>query len=354
MIGRILQQILDKETKVAVPGLGVFFSTYLSSEIQFAAKSILPPSRQIEFNQRGKTEGENQLRDYLVNVLEVSVEQAEFYIHQFASEAQQKLNSERKFDIPQFGSLALDIEGNVVFLSNSTVQYNAESFGLTPVSAETVFSKTRQTIVREVPVIPLHPFDDEIVSTEEDARPGKRNIRWMGMAAAVTALLITLGSVFMLAKFTDNDSLVATSTPSKPQEAGIMPMTTVESSDKVSSEPSAPASVTEVPVVAAEQVVEKVVEVKSVKDTTLKVKRVMYFVIAGSFKEFPRVQKLSNQLQGKGYNISIHHIKDIDFTRLAIGGFPTKEEAIAFMTNAQKDFPEPLWVFTDPNSVLSK
>ena len=337
MIGPFLHILLNQHAKVAVPGLGVFYASYKPAELQFAGKSILPPDRTIEFNQRAKSDGDSLLASFIARHQNLEVAHAEEVIAEFVQNARHSLQQEHRFDMGDFGSLALDVEGNVHFFAAQNRIFSSESFGLKPLIAETVYSKTRIVIEREVPVIPLHPFDD--ADREEEGieeKPKKSGLRWGAFAAVAAAFVMTLSGVYMLSGLSQERLISEASKPTVRQEAGLVPVPSPAQSEVVAPKtveatPSSPKAI-ETPKAA------KPVEVAETKT---------FYVIAGSFKETNRLEKRSVEMQQKGFHTSVLPNSEKGLTRLAIGSFENKEKALAFLHTNQTGFTEQLWVLAE-------
>lgn len=337
MIGPFLHILLNQHAKVAVPGLGVFYASYKPAELQFAGKSILPPDRTIEFNQRAKSDGDSLLASFIAHHQNLEVAHAEEVIAEFVQNAKHSLQQENRFDMGDFGSLALDVEGNVHFFAAQNHIFSSESFGLKPLIAETVYSKTRIVVEREVPVIPLHPFDDAEREEEGiEVSPRRSSFRWGAYAAVAAAFVMTLSGVYMLSGLSQERMISEATKPTVRQEAGLVPVPSPAQSEVVSPEkivatPSAPKAVEKTEVA-------KPVEVAEIQT---------FYVIAGSFKETNRLEKRSAEMQQKGFHTSVLPNSEKGFTRLAIGSFENKEKALSFLHSNQTGFTEQLWVLAE-------
>ena len=337
MIGPFLHILLNQHAKVAVPGLGVFYASYKPAELQFAGKSILPPDRTIEFNQRAKSDGDSFLASFIARHQNLEVAHAEEVIAEFVQNAKHSLQQESRFDMGDFGSLALDVEGNVHFFAAQNRIFSSESFGLKPLIAETVYSKTRIVVEREVPVIPLHPFDDAEREEEGiDEKPKNPGLRWGAFAAVAAAFVMTLSGVYMLSGLSQERLISEVTKPTVQQEAGLVPVPS-----------QAPAELVAPKTVAATPSAPKAVETTEVAKPAEVAETKTFYVIAGSFKESARLEKRSTEMQQKGFHTSVHANSEKGFARLAIGSFESKEKAVAFLHSKQTGFTEQLWVLAE-------
>jgi len=341
ILGRSLCVLLDRQPKVAVPGLGVFYASYKPAELQFAGKNILPPDRIFEFNQRAKIDQDTSLVNYISELENSSHEEASKQISDFVLSAKDSIRETKKFLIPAFGILALDVEGNIHFFPENNQVYYRDSFGLKPLSAETVFSKTRKLIEREVPIIPLHPFDTD-KEEEGNSESPKRAFQWGAYATVLVAFIMALSGVYFLSDVS-SDLAVKSEEPVSRQEAGLVPTPSSEKTALVKEqELASQPKVAEIVLPSEPIPIEEKIESKSPEMT--------FYVIAGSFKEKIRLTRFSKKLMQKGYRTSSHSNVEKGLIRLAIGGFDSKDEAISFLHKSQNEFTDQLWVCSEINS----
>ena len=340
MIGSIIKLLLNQKGILEIPGLGTFKSEYAASNIQFATRTITPFTFQIEFSAKPTSGQDLELQNYLISEIGATSQQAENYIENFVSEVNRSLQNDRKFEIKDFGWLLLNIEGSIHFQMYQDFPYNLEAYGLKNLKAETVYSKAKVKPDREAPIIPLHPFDDEIPQSFERKTENKPAFKWASVAAVFIATIISLGSVYLLSQqnFSSDSSIVA----SKPltQEATLVPVGKAAEETTVNKPVITTASVALPEKRVKEPRSTKVAaDIKPISET--------FFVVAGSFQNEAKSDKLNKTLLKKGFQSEILSKNNTGFIRVSIGKFTNKIEAISYLSASQKDFDENLWILTN-------
>lgn len=333
MIGLFLLQLLDRYPAVVIPGLGTFTSGHRQAELLFAERSILPPARWIEFREE---EG-----DPAFNLLGLVAEQTQLgehdlkgQVNRFSAEWIHQLQQNGSLQIEGFGSLERDIEGQLRFQYQPGANLNLDSYGLPVLKAETVFARNHVPGDREVPVIPLHPFDDEIVQVKEEGEMQRTpRFRPIAYAAVTAALALAFSGVFFLNKL------------AAPEMAGTLKVVEKQEAALV---PGVGSSKAELPI-QVEKPASKTTpeEPRHLPADPIPAGPTHYFVIAGSFSETGRAQVRREELRDLGFQVSLHENPSIQKTRVAIAQFSSKEEAIEFLGQQQKAFSEQLWVLSE-------
>lgn len=332
MIGLYLLQLLDRYPSVVIPGLGTFTSGHRQAELIFAERKMLPPSRWIEFNEE---EGAPQFQLIKLISCETSVAETELmpWLDQVIAEWTNELQSSGSLRIEGFGSIEKDIEGQLRFRYQSNLNPNLDSFGLPQLKAETVFARNHVPNEREVPVIPLHPFDDEIVQIKEEGESkGRFRFRPFAYAAVTAALAFAFSGVIWLNKLAEPE-LVGTMKVVEKQEAALVPG--VGSSKEL--RPQAVAEKSEMPKPSSNHLPSEPIPSGPTH----------FFVIAGSFAESARAEVRKGELIEMGFQVSLHESPEVQRTRVAIADFSSKEAALKFLTARQDQFSEQLWILSE-------
>ena len=333
MTGALIQNLLDFHEKVTIPGLGTFSTIYKPAALQFADRTIVPAEREVSF-QLDLECTDGQLEALLQSRFGVEKDEAAAWVAGLGTHARNSILQTGKFTMPGFGSLVKDLAGDVHFKPLAEVRYGADYYGFTALSAPTVEHIVRGEIVRETPIIPLHPFDTEEKPSHQLKEEKRTGLLWAPYAAVFAALVVSASAIMFIngqrnTDFVDNSHLV--------QEAGIVHVPISNSAEK-------PASAKLVPQKskASEPVVVEPAETKPVVPTQVHT----FFVVAGSFKEPTRSAMRCKQLLEEGFMAEQLANQETGATRVTIGRFASKEEAVAFMQQSQPGFKENLWVYT--------
>lgn len=299
-----------------IPGLGLFTSEARSSEIQFGSGTIVPPSARIEFSQRQvDVPSEFHLRHQLINRYDIIPSRADELIGNFVSEIRNSLLDRKPFTIPSFGTLSSDLEGNIQFLPLENHLYNLSCFGLLPVKAQSLAIQNKlNSTEHEAPIIPLRPFDE-----------GEKKRNWlpvMAYAAIGAGLSIAAGSLIWLSTLGQDPG----------QQASMLPVIPRISAAAISENntPSGDAGV-------LAQEVQSQPAPSSLK----------YFVVAGSFRNPSVASEAESNWKKAGFSTSIHPNTEKEMSRVAIGEFLSKEEALTFLNKKQAEFSSRLWILKE-------
>jgi cell division septation protein DedD len=317
MKGEILRNLLDSRQRLFIPGLGLFTAETRTSEIQYGSSTILPPSVRIDFSQRPQ-EVTFELREHLVSQYGLIASKADEMIDTFVAEIRSALSNRQRFTIPAFGTLASDLEGNIQFIPAEDQIFCLSSFGLQPVKAQQLVVQNRiSTPEHEAPVIPLRPF--------EEKAPKRSRASLMAYAAIGAGLAMAAGSLIWL-------STLGTEAG---QQASVMPF-----GQTANSEPKteiASVSGTTAGITSTTKVVSSITPEAPSR----------FFVVAGSFRNPDIANEAEKSWKKAGFETTIHPLAEKEMSRIAIGSFSTKEEAISFMGKSQSEFSSQLWILKE-------
>lgn len=389
MNGKVLQHLLQLRQDFLVPGVGKFSLEELPAEIQHGDSLILPPSFRTNFSQKpGKFSA--TLAAVIEQQYRISPAQAEKTEQEFAAEILSGLRCAQRHILPELGVLVSDLEGSIQFLPEKNRIQTAEFYGLRPVPARQRMVQHPAELPKETPVIPLQPF--------ETKSAGKNTLRYAGMAAAgiaiasFAAILIRLNTPFgeSLNKQAGIITVPEKIRPEPPRKtaATTLKVQGEDASQKMPAEEAQPLSIPETPKVSQQatpsagapeiahfpgeqqtapsrkihknqpsnqgeegknQTFEDNNPSSSVADPSAdeSANALRFFVVAGSFGSRNGAGKASQNWKNKGYQTALHEDAAKNVTRVSIGGFPNKEEALEFLQLAKPGFASDLWILSN-------
>jgi len=338
MIGSILKLLLNRHSSLEVPGLGTFIAEYVAANLQFANKTIRHSDLQISFIPKSSSNQAGPLKSYLIDVIGLSKPKAEKIILEFNNEVKNGLEKNKKFEIKGLGWLTKDIENGINFEMYPDFTYNFDSYGLKVLQAETLYSKTKIDPTRETPVIPLHPFDEDLIATKELPGERKSGFKWASVAAVFIATVVSIGSVYLLSTQSTNSTVSLDAKVSTRQEATLVPVSRNEG--EIVLKPETPKIKPELKA-AANSFIENKAESISPKAT---LSSAHFLVVVGSFKDENRSLELGKNLKQKGFQSEVLERNPENFIRVSAGSFSTKPDALTFIGQIQADFTENLWI----------
>ena len=338
MIGLILKKTVAEKGQITIPGFGSFTGSYVSAELQFADKAVSPAGLKIRFETTESATGPN-LHEILCQDFGLNPSQCTYIVESWVKQAWQSLEVSHRFEISGFGLLKPDVEGQIQFHPKPEENYQTESYGLPILRAEMLASKKRKEQDWETPVIPLHPFDNESRADRSQSKQ-RFGFRRMSIAAIVLALLASFATVFYLSNqaIKNSQELASQGKEIRAQKAEIVPSIAEEKSTKI-----------ETPTLAenAAKPAETVHAPSPSKPVSNTENEVRFYVIAGSFRMEDKSRSRKQTLSESGYSTALLYSKEKELTRVSIGGFGTKAEALNFLTETQPKFEDQLWVLAE-------
>jgi len=177
-IARYIGDLLYDYECVVIPGLGGFLTNDKPASIQSNTHHFHPPFKQVMFNAYLKT-NDGLLVNYLAREENVSYKEAKAQVDKFVYLCDNALKSGKRINFQKVGSLYLNKNEKIVFEQASTINYNADAFGLTgfvspPIRRANMEEKLRKVTgadhEKKVPAAKVTKKRDRIaVSTSETA-----------------------------------------------------------------------------------------------------------------------------------------------------------------------------------------
>jgi hypothetical protein len=317
MTGKVLHYLLQDRQQFVIPGIGKFSLEDLPAEIQPGAALLKAPGKLIAFSPKPGKEQYN-LRFLLPEVFGIQPAQANTMEEHFANEIHGSLKESRRYNIAGFGTLLADNEGNLQFVPETAVNQFSDSFGLRPLPARQLVVRHREADVKETPVIPLRPFDN-------NNKNAKRPFRTLAYAAAGVGIAMAAGSLFWLNSIGNYSAGPQAAVFSSPQKQ-----------------------------IAVKQTAAPETEITGVKPSPLnqvsnsdQPSSIRFFVVAGSFQNPYVAKSAAFNWQKKGFETAQHFSEEKNMTRISIGGFNSKDAALAFINKNKADFTSDLWILSE-------
>lgn len=155
-LGLYISELLHHHDCVIVPGFGGILANYRPAVIHPTQHLFQPPSKRLVFN-RSLTGNDGLLANHISSSEKVNYKTALDFIEKEVSKIMQQLQLGEKVQWGEVGILQLDVEKNIQFHPSETINYLADSFGLTSfqvpaILRETVYQRPLQQTMR--PAVP--------------------------------------------------------------------------------------------------------------------------------------------------------------------------------------------------------
>ena len=133
MIARHIADLLYHHECVIVAGFGGFIKAYSPAMILHTTHEFSPPSGSVAFN-AGLSGNDGLLANYIASVENISYRDALFEINQWVGKCTSDLNHNTTVSLHGIGEVFLNDSGNIEFTPSKQVNFNADSFGLKPMT----------------------------------------------------------------------------------------------------------------------------------------------------------------------------------------------------------------------------
>jgi cell division septation protein DedD/nucleoid DNA-binding protein len=319
MVCRCIADLLIREDKVELPGLGTLLLNYQSASIS-NAKIVSPPRREMTF-ELDKNVSDKRIINYIAERENISAEKSNNEFHILINNFWADINNNEVVNWPNIGYFKM-IAGQVNFVPDEKSIIFADNIGLNPVNIP------QNEAAVESSAIHTQSLANEI-KTLQSNKP-KRSYKWLyiGILSPIAASFIiilyvfgifddaymTLKGVILSNKNTEsgtisnNNNSVENDLNSKTQKRNAL---LYHETDSI------PTSTPEINEANA----------NSETTTTTTNTGASYYLIAGSFKSNKNAQKMAANLKAQGFNPIVLNVGDSIF-RVSINSFSNKKEAM--------------------------
>ncbi len=321
---------------VIIPGFGGFVGNYQGATVHPTMHLFLPPSKRIVFNRNLKS-NDGLLANELVAHEGLNYNEALIQIEKYVQEAEKALNNGHKLTLDKVGILFFDIEKNLQFEADASINYLMDSFGLTSVQS---FPMKRDAIYAGRELKTDHPIEQILMHKNTYSKH-----LWK---AAVLVPLVGLGIWFSVAthvfdkKTISQDSLNpfnSTKVELAPPKLDN-PNTVKENTPVVDNSISQPAT---------ENIAKESLPEKSAKPAEIAPSNIgNYLIVAGCFRSIDNANKFVEELKGKGFSASVNGLTDGGLNRVIYNSYSLQDEARTALADIKKQDPN-AWLFVKNN-----
>lgn len=129
-----ISKLLYTQDCVIVPDFGGFVTRYAPARIHPTQHILYPPHKQISFNANLKN-NDGLLANEIATAEGKSYTDALLILQSFSKESTNTLKANKPLYLQDIGTLRMNMEGAIQFEADTTVNYLASSFGLTPIQS---------------------------------------------------------------------------------------------------------------------------------------------------------------------------------------------------------------------------
>lgn len=316
-LAKHLYDILFREDRVVVPGLGGFILRPVSASFSEDGKVLLPPSTDLLFDS-GMIEDDGVLVGFISARLNRPEREVQELISEEVATLVSQISKGAKVNLARIGSLSFGPEKGVIFEAEADSNFLKNSYGLAPLSMP-VLEPDKQAFYRRS-VLFRRP-----VNAPRKPLPGSVETKAKKTFSGELILLALM--VFVVLVLLPYNSRISESVFQKPSSLGPLP-------SLVELEP---------PLVDHTPVTERPVLAKAEEEIESSHSAGLIPVIAASFENLRNAEELANQLIARGYSPSIVKVKN--FYRVVMSEYPSMEEAEKAMEQFKRTNPQlDLWI----------
>ncbi len=148
VIAKYIGDLLFDYECVVIPGLGGFIINDKPAEISYDTHYFKPPFREVMFNPYLRT-NDGLLLNYVAKEENLTYQQAKQKVDAFTHACHNALNSGKQIRFDKVGIIRKEND-KIVFIQDKSVNYNPESFGLSPFISPAVRRITEEEKIKEV------------------------------------------------------------------------------------------------------------------------------------------------------------------------------------------------------------
>lgn len=185
-LGRRIGELLYEHDCVIIPEFGGFVAKVVPSQLDKQSNTILPPSKQLSFNQN-LTHNDGLLANHLSRKQGMEYSEAVSYLLVQADKYRNELKQGNRIELNSIGVIYRDQSGNIRFVPDHNSNHYKESFGLgklylTPVVKEEVEPEVEEAVIA--------PVEEETPVVTIENPPARKSRGWVAAAAIIVPLAL--------------------------------------------------------------------------------------------------------------------------------------------------------------------
>lgn len=293
-----IEYLLQRFPCVIVPGIGAFMVTTSEARIDFEKQCAHPPMRILSFNSCVNND-DSLLANSYARRMGVNFEQGQQEMLQDITLLREMLHSDKEVALGRLGILRLEEDGRIVFLARMTPEAYMAEMGMDSV---TLLQKQPVTLPKQCAdesesVInadnPANEQQDLQESQETSLSDNGKYVTWrisktlLRLTASVLILLIGLGTMFTLKKYSLNETDKAPI-----EQASVLPVNVAEKA--ITTVADSLATVHETP---------RQIEIDADTDA--------YYLIVATFHRIEEARKFVEQYDSEDYPLVIIRSKKV-------------------------------------------
>jgi nucleoid DNA-binding protein len=351
-----IAEFLELNHKVNFPGFGILTYTYYPAEILRFTKRILPPKYRIEFIQDQNDSNEDFVK-FLCKKYSIEYDEAQSLLQNFIQKLKDELFSAEKFYIPYVGTFYYSSKDQRIrFEEDKDSKLLGFNFGLKDIAIPTTEEVKETPHINATSYIDSSKVEDKPVTTltekESTSHTTPKFVK-VGLIIAAAILIFFFVATYFISdrgfSFSDSGKKVSDWIENKFSKAKLSPQKIGESRElnrealiysenKIIKDTSS--------TVAENKDTASISSMTSANTISSEQKHMVYYIIAGSYKNRENAEQFVIQLKKQGFD-KARLLPNDTLYRVAIASFNNRQHAVDEFVKISTTNPElKLWFYS--------
>ena len=323
---------------VIIPGFGGFVANYSPAKIHPTQHTFSPPSKNISFN-KNLTNNDGLLANRIAYKEDITYSKANDVISSFVETCNNSLQKGKRIEIKNIGTFYYDVEHNIQFDPDNSINYLTGSFGL---------------VNFQSPAIKRESIEKKLENKFQDRPPiasGLKKVKLKKYGSVLLALSLIFLLIWLPLKTNLFDDFSFNYSGLNPFDSSTPIPHMREEPTLKNSNPSpigsvgAPVESTETPTEILPPAGEEGTKVSPPLGDKSGAAR--YHVIGGCFKYLGNAKRLVRKLKKKGYDAQMVGLSESGLYRVSYGGHTTRRNALKELKKVRAKHIQSAWLFVN-------
>lgn len=309
-VNHVIKELLYDHNCVIIPNFGAFIANKTNTHVHPITNTFSPPSKKIAFNKSINKNDGLLIKEFALHA-NIPDTESENVIKAYATELKSRIQTEKIVKIEEIGTFRVDVEGNIQFRPDDSLNFLNDSFGLPELYIKPIEKNITMT---QQPITPRRePIRNK--PKQEQKEEKKESSNKLFLIIPILLILLGVASLFIV-EDGEGNVYMASLFPSLKTE--------IVDSDEMSS---------------SNEDMEGMEE--EMADETISAVSYRYHIIAGVFREKDNADRLVAQTDaGQVLNID-------EYYKVSISSFSSEAEAEAELQNYTDQYGSDIWVLEE-------
>lgn len=174
-ISKYISDLLFEYECVVIPGLGGFIANDKPAQINFDTHYFKPPYREVMFNPYLST-NDGLLLNHIAGKTNLAYKDVRSLVDEYVADCIDSLNNGKQVAFEGVGVISKDNHGKIIFEQDRNINYNPDTFGLTPFISPAVHQTTDEEKIKGVIAVVKPAKENRPVSDSAPKRKDRKPV----------------------------------------------------------------------------------------------------------------------------------------------------------------------------------